>query len=102
HQAIHKPRQLAAALSVRTVHAERPDQRPYDDTPGDDGYLRYKWRGINPEHADNVALRLACRNKRPLIWFQGIASGLYLPVYPVWLVDEEPEAQQFVVAVDGE
>ena len=101
-QGIRKPRQLEAALSFRTVHANRPDQRPYADERGPDGYLRYKWRGDNPTHTDNVALRRACREQRPLVWFQGIASGLYLPVYPVWLIDEEPAEQQFVVALDGE
>ena len=101
-QGIRKPRQLSAALSFRTVHAARPDQRPYDDVPGDDGYLRYKWRGIDPNLSDNVALRHAYRERRPLVWFRGVASGLYLPVYPVWLVGEEPAAHQFVVAVDGE
>jgi putative restriction endonuclease len=44
---IRKPRVLDAALSFRTVHAPRPDLRPYDDAPGDDGYLRYKWRGTD-------------------------------------------------------
>ncbi|MDQ1411416.1 MAG: putative restriction endonuclease [Acidimicrobiaceae bacterium] len=101
-QGIRKPRQLSAALSFVTVHAARPDQRPYDDLPGDDGYLRYKWQGFDSNASTNVALREACREQRPLIWFQGIASGLYLPVYPVWLVDEEPAAHQFVVALDGE
>ncbi len=38
----------------------------------------------------------------PLIWFQGIAPGLYLPVFPVWLVAEEPAVHQFVVALDLE
>jgi putative restriction endonuclease len=36
----------------------------------------------------------------PLIWFQGVASGVYLPIYPVWLIDEEPQAHQFVVSLD--
>jgi putative restriction endonuclease len=35
-----------------------------------------------------------------LIWFQGVASGTYLPIYPVWLVAEEPANHQFVVALD--
>ena len=38
----------------------------------------------------------------PLIWFQGVASALYLPIYPVWLAAEEPEAHQFVVSLDAE
>ena len=99
---IRKPRFIDAALSFRTVHANRPDQRPYDDSPGPDGYLRYKWRGTDPAHAENQALRRACERELPLIWFQGIESGTYLPIFPVWLVCEEPNFHQFVVALDEE
>jgi putative restriction endonuclease len=101
-QGIWKPRQLAAALSFRTVYAPDPSQRPYDDTEGPDGFLRYKWRGQNPDHPDNRALRQAMVDQVPLIWFHGVGSASYYPIYPVWLADEEPEAQQFVVAVDEE
>jgi putative restriction endonuclease len=97
---IRKPRQLDAALSFRTVHAARPQDRPYDDQEGPDGYLRYKWRGGDPAHPENVALRRASQRRLPLIWFQGVAPGLYLPVYPVWLAAEEQFAQQFIVALD--
>ncbi len=38
----------------------------------------------------------------PLIWFQGIAQGLYLPIFPVWLVGEEPGEREFVVALNNE
>jgi hypothetical protein len=34
---IRKPKVLDAALSFRTVHAPRPDLRPYDDAPGTTG-----------------------------------------------------------------
>jgi len=93
---------LDAALSFRTVFAARPDQRPYDDEPGPDGYLRYKWRGEDPNHPENRALRRALEQHVPLIWFQGIDVGLYLPVFPVWLIAEEPSLHQFVVALDLE
>lgn len=99
---IRKPRMLDAALSFRTVFASSPDQRPYADERGEDGYQRYKWRGTDADHPENVALRRAMTARLPLIWFQGIATGLYLPVFPVWLVAEEPWAQQFVVALDLE
>lgn len=98
---IRKPRQLSAALSFRTVHATRPDLRPYDDSPGPDGYLRYKWQGLDAGRAENVALRRAMRDRVPLIWFLGVATGTYLPIYPVWLVGEEPARHQFVVALDA-
>ena len=56
----------------------------------------------NAGHPENVALRRAMERRLPLIWFQGIAPGLYLPIFPVWLVGEEPEQHQFVVALDLE
>jgi putative restriction endonuclease len=99
---IRKPRMLDAALSFRTVYATTPDQRPYADERGEDGYQRYKWRGTNRDHPENVALRRAMESRLPLVWFQGIAPGVYLPVFPVWLVAEEPDHQQFVVALDLE
>ena len=98
---IRKPRMLEAALSFRTVFSSRPDQRPYADDRGVDGYLRYNWRGTDARHSENVALRRAMEGRLPLVWFQGIARGLYLPVFPVWLVDEEPDQHQFVVASES-
>jgi putative restriction endonuclease len=38
----------------------------------------------------------------PLIWFRGVASAAYLPIYPVYLVAEESGSHQFVVALDHE
>lgn len=99
---IRKPKLLSAALSFRTVFSARRDQRPYEDDPGPDGFVRYKWRGDDPGHAENVALRNAMRRDLPLIWFHGVDTGLYLPVFPVWLIAEEPAKQQFVVALDHE
>jgi putative restriction endonuclease len=37
---------------------------------------------------------------KPLAWFVGVARGLYEAIFPVWLIDEEPEEHQFVVALD--
>jgi putative restriction endonuclease len=101
-QGIWKPKSLSAALSIRTVFANDPSKRPYDDDPGADGFLRYKWRGSGPDHPDNRALRSAMNAGLPLIWFHGIASGIYLPVCPVYLAAEEPQDQQFVVSLDEE
>ncbi len=91
---------LPAALSILTTYRERPEERPYDDRVGEDGYPRYKWRGTDPESFDNVALRNARELRKPLLWLWGVAPGLYEPVFPVWIVDEEPRQHQFVVAVD--
>jgi len=97
-----------AAISILTAYAPDGARRPYDDTVGADGLLRYKWRGDDPLLADNVWLRRAMERQLPLIWFIGIgyAPGskiqLFRPEFPVYLTAEEPERRQFVVAVDGQ
>ncbi len=100
-QGIYKPAILEAALSIATAYARRPELLPYNDSPGQEGYLRYKWRDdADPNHYTTRSLRVALQRQLPLIWFHGIAPGLYQPVSPVWLVAEEPAERQFVVALD--
>jgi putative restriction endonuclease len=64
-QGIWKPRELNAAISFRTVYSPDPSKRPYDDEAGPDGFVRYKWRGNDPEHPDNRALRNASSKVSP-------------------------------------
>ncbi|PTA44579.1 HNH endonuclease [Micromonospora sp. RP3T] len=97
---IRKPAFLDAALSFRTRYTPPGHLPPYEDREGPDGLLRYKYRGEDPEHPENVALRRAYEHGLPLIWFVGIAPALYLPRYPVWLIADEPQQLQFVVALD--
>lgn len=99
-QGIWRPRFLDKSLSILTTYSADPAQRPYDDSPGPDGYLRYKWRGTDPDHADNVGLRRAMRERTPLIRLRGVGQGSYIARYPIWMADEEPEQLQFVVALD--
>ena len=99
---IWRPSGFDAALSIVTVYRANPADRPYEDAQGDDGYMRYKWRGTDGEAWDNVALRRAMQTQRWLIWFVGVAPGVYEPVFPVYLVGEEPAEHQFVVALDDE
>lgn len=95
---IRKPAQLTAALSFSTVYTPPNGVPPYVDAEGHDGLLRYKIRGKDPRHPENIAMRAAHERQLPLIWFVGVAPGLYLPRYPVHLVGEEHG--QFVVALD--
>jgi putative restriction endonuclease len=97
---IRKPRELSSALSIRTVYTVEGKERPYADEVGPDGLLRYKWRGDDPDHAENRALRAAMNEQAPLIWFFGVAPGVYKPIYPVYLLWEEQELHQFVIDPD--
>lgn len=97
-----------AAISILTAYSPDENRRPYDDTVGADGLLRYKWRGTDPLQADNVWLRRAMELQLPLVWFIGIGyapgtkTQLFRPEFPVYLVAEEAEQHQFVVTVDGQ
>ncbi|MEJ7756744.1 MAG: HNH endonuclease [Nocardioidaceae bacterium] len=73
---------------------------PYADATGTDGLLRYKYRGDDPQHAENRALRRAYLDGLPLIWFVGVEPGRYEPIFPVWILQDEPEQLQFVLALD--
>jgi len=98
---IRKPAGFGSALSIRTVWRPSGAERPYEDAIGDDGLVRYKWRGDDPDHAENRALRAAMQQEQPLIWFWGVATAVYQAIFPVYLVGEERASQQFVVATDG-
>lgn len=97
---IRKPAQLSAALSIRTSFTPVGQVPPYEDAEGPDGLLRYKYRGQNPGHPENLALRRAYEHRLPLIWFVAATPGDYVPVYPIWIVGDEPQQLQFVVAFD--
>lgn len=97
---IRKPRFLDAALSIVTVYRPEGAVRPYEDATGPDGLIRYKWRGSDPHHAENRALRAAMEQRLPLIWFVGVSPGWFQPVFPVFVAGEESVRTQFVLAVD--
>lgn len=98
---IRKPRQLTAALSVRTGYTRQGDAPPYSDDIGDDGLQRYKYRGVDPQQADNRALRRAYELKLPIIWLVAVLPGQYEPIYPVWVIDDDPHKLEFTLALDG-
>jgi putative restriction endonuclease len=94
---IRKPASLDAALTIRTTWTPPGAEAPYADTVGGDGSLRYKWRGTDPNHPDNRALREAMRSQAPLAYFYPVARGVYQAIYPVYLVNEDPAAHEFAV-----
>ena len=100
-QGIRKPARLSAALSIRTTYTPPGEAPPYNDTVGLDGWHRYKYRGTDPQHHENVALRMAFRHQLPLIWFVGAyRPGFYFALYPVSVIDDEINQLQFVIALD--
>ncbi len=97
---IRKPAAMYAALAIRTTFTAPGQVPPYTDAVGGDGLQRYKYRGDNPQHSENVALRRAFEQRLPLIWFVGVVSGLYEPIYPVWIIGDDPARLEFTLALD--
>ncbi|MDQ3973478.1 MAG: HNH endonuclease [Actinomycetota bacterium] len=58
--------------------------------------MRYAYRA--GEHADNARLHQAMLEGVPLIYLFGIDPGIYLPHWPVYVVDVDPPAREFVVS----
>jgi len=97
-QGIFKPAILPEVpLSITSVPVVEGKDRPYDDGIDRDGLLRYRYRGTDPNHRDNVGLRKAMRGRFPLIYLHGIIPGRYLPHYPVYIVGDNPGALCFQV-----
>jgi len=96
-QGIFKPAQIRHyPLSITTT-----SKSPYQDAFAPDGkYLRYSYRGTDPNHHENRGLRDAMRDKVPLIYFHSTKPGHYLAVWPVYIVNDDPGRLLFTVAAD--
>ncbi len=92
---IWNPRDLRATLSI----VSSPNG-PYDDHELDGALFRYSYRAGSVE-GDNTKLRLAKDLELPLILLRKIDTGYYAPVFPVYVIDDDSRARQFVLALDS-
>jgi hypothetical protein len=68
-QGIFKPAVMSLPLSITTAPVVAGHDRPYEDELGPDGFLRYRYRGTDSRHRDNVGLRTAMSERLPLVYF---------------------------------
>lgn len=101
-QGIFKPALLPEIpLSITTAPPDPKRPAPYDDGFAPDGsLLYYRYRGTDPRHHQNVGLRRAMEQRKPLIYFHGVVRGEYFAAWPVYVVGDEPHRLRFHVAVD--
>jgi putative restriction endonuclease len=91
---IWNPRDLIATLSI----VSSPDG-PYDDQELSGGVVRYDYRaGSNA--GDNTKLRRAGELGIPLIWLRKFRTGAYIPIFPVYVIEDDQERHQFLIAMD--
>ncbi len=96
-QGIFTPKQLEYPLTITTTA-----EGPYDDSFDRNDLLLYKYRGSDPNHRDNMGLRMAMEKEIPLIYFHGIVPGKYLAVWPVYIVGDDRASLTFKVAADNQ
>ncbi|MBN1093332.1 HNH endonuclease [Blastococcus sp. TML/M2B] len=97
---IWKPAALDAALTIRTTFTAPNQLPPYEDAIAPGGLVKYAYRGTDPDHSDNRALRRALQEQRPLAYFIGVAKSIYQAQFPVYVVAEHREEHAFLIAVD--
>lgn len=96
-QGIWKPRGFQAALSITTKFSRPGEKPPYEDDFSSEGVPTYMWRGDDPFHHENVALRNAMDLKMPIIWYYGVGlnPARYLSFAPMLVIDEDYAAKRF-------
>ena len=82
----------AAALSIQTSA-----QSPYDDEETPDGFF-YAYRAGVIDQPDNRALRAAYAQQAPLVYFVATRPGWYKPLYPAYVVADNPAARRVLVS----
>ncbi|MEA3510776.1 MAG: HNH endonuclease [Actinomycetota bacterium] len=95
---IFKPKVLDYPISIRTASPKVGSPAPYDDEISSDGFLRYRYRGTDPNHWDNAALRRALNDGVAVLYFEGIGSALYQPSGAL-LIEDDPASLTFTVAL---
>lgn len=102
---IFKPKQMRFLLSIKTVSPRSGARIWYDDQiqvhqqiyDGDE-LIEYSFMGKDPSSADNQWLKEATDNRTPIIYFLGVAPGLYQAIMPTYLVGWDPIALKVQLA----
>lgn len=101
---IHSPAFLGndrAALTLLTAAPVSGKDPPYDDGEADDkGYFLYRYQKDGFDAFDNRMLRRAFQQKLPLVYFRGIAKGLYEAFYPIVVTHDDAPNQTFHLCID--
>jgi len=71
-----------------------------DDRIPDSNFFRYKYRGKNPDHPDNIGLKHAMQDQIPLIYFIGVDRGIYFTYFPVYIIGCNDADLSFTVAAE--
>jgi putative restriction endonuclease len=91
---IWNPKFLDSTLSI----ISDPDSH-YKDHHRDDGLIEYAYQKGNVGGV-NTKMRIAMENRDPIILLTKIATGVFVPTMPVYIVGDDPLTNRFLIAVD--
>jgi len=95
-QGIWKPQGMKLPISITSII-----DGPYPDRIDENsGILHYRYRGTDPYHRDNVGLRELMKQNIPFIYFHNISENKYVPMWPVYIVGDNPAALTFSAMAD--
>ncbi len=91
---IWNPRGLVATLSIVSS-----SDGPYDDRQVEGGMFHYDYQSKS-DLGDNSKLRRAFELGLPIILLRKIATGVFVPVFPTYVVADDRPNRRFIIAVD--
>lgn len=91
---IWNPKFLDSTLSI----ISDPDSH-YKDHHRDDGLIEYAYQKGNVGGV-NTKMRIAMENRDPIILLTKIATGIFVPTMPVYIVGDDTVNNRFLIAVD--
>jgi putative restriction endonuclease len=91
---IWNPKFLDSTLSI----ISDPDSH-YKDHHREDGLIEYAYQKGNAAGV-NTKMRIAMENRDPIILLTKIATGVFVPTMPVYIVGDDPLTNRFLIAVD--
>lgn len=94
NRGIRNPRELLATLSV----ISNP-KGPYADTHVGDSLYAYDYRAGSTD-GDNRKMRRAFELGLPIILLRTIRPGVFVPIFPVYVVADDTANRQFILALD--
>ncbi len=97
---IRNPQELEATLAIVSA-SDVGRNNPYDDAiDRESGLLRYSWAQGPVDAGDNRKLLAALETSAPIILFEKPLPNLYVPVFPVYVIDIDLGNRHFIIDLD--
>jgi len=91
---IWNPQWLEETLTIYSAMSSQ-----YADRELSPGIWRYDYQARSTE-GDNTKLRMAFERKTPIIWIKEVAKGVYVPHFPVYVIEDNRPGKYFVIAIE--